>query len=65
MYVYCFYLVKISNSPKQLPNCLKITETSIVLIVFNGVDVKAYKQLSFLSDYLHESDTSNVLPMTK
>ena len=43
MYVYCAYPA-ISSSPKQLPNCLKIVETSVVLIVFNGVifDVSAY-----------------------
>jgi RNase P/RNase MRP subunit p30 len=35
MYVYCVYHA-ISKSPKHLPNCLKITETSFVLIVFNG-----------------------------
>jgi hypothetical protein len=36
MYVYCVYPA-ISKSPKQLPSCLKISETSVVLIVFNGV----------------------------
>jgi hypothetical protein len=43
MYVYCVYPA-ISKSPKQLPNCLKIAETRVVLIVFNGVicDVSAY-----------------------
>ena len=43
MYVYCIYPA-ISTSPKHLPNCLKITETSVVLIVFNGdvCDVSAY-----------------------
>ena len=30
MYTYCVYPA-ISKSPKQLPNCLKIAETSIVL----------------------------------
>ena len=41
-YVYCIYLA-ISKTPKHLPNCLKITETSI-LIVFNGAicDDSAY-----------------------
>ena len=40
---------------KQLPNCLKITETSVVLIVFNGVicDVSAYDRF-FLSLYLDQ-----------
>ena len=43
MYVYCVYPA-ISKSPKQLPNCLKRAEISVVLIVFNGVlcDVSAY-----------------------
>jgi hypothetical protein len=36
MYVYCVYPA-ISKSPKHLPNCLKITETHVVLIVFYGV----------------------------
>jgi hypothetical protein len=36
MYIYCVYPA-ISKSPKQLPNCLKITETCLVLIVFNVV----------------------------
>jgi len=36
MYVYCVYPA-MSKSPKQLPNCLKRAEISIVLIVFNGV----------------------------
>ena len=42
MYLYCVYPA-IPKSPK-LPNCLKITETSVVLIVFNAVicDVSAY-----------------------
>ena len=35
MYAYCVYLAK-SKGPKQLPNCLKITETSVVLNVFKG-----------------------------
>jgi hypothetical protein len=29
MYVYC----AISKNPKHLPNCLTITETSVVLII--------------------------------
>ena len=43
MYVYCIYPA-ISKSPKHLPNCLKITETSVVLIVFNDdvCDVSVY-----------------------
>jgi hypothetical protein len=43
MYVFCFYPA-ISERPKQLPNCMKIAESSIVLIVFNGAicDVSTY-----------------------
>ena len=43
MYVYCVYPA-ISKGPIQLPNCLKIAETSVVLNVFKGViiDVNAY-----------------------
>ena len=43
MYVYHVY-TEISKSPKHLPSCLKITETSAVLIVFNGVicDINTY-----------------------
>ena len=43
MYVYYVYPA-ISKSPKQLPNCLKRAEISVVLIVFNGhpCDVSAY-----------------------
>ena len=36
--VLCVYPA-ISKSPKQLPNCLKIHETSVVLIVFIGVNL--------------------------
>ena len=43
MYVHCVYPA-ILQSPKHLPNCLKIIETSVVLIVFNWVicDVSTY-----------------------
>ena len=43
MYVYCVYPA-ISKSPKQLPNCLKIAKTSIVLNVFKDIicDISAY-----------------------
>ena len=43
MYVHCVYPA-ISETPKHLPNCLKIAETSVVLVVFNEVicDVSAY-----------------------
>jgi len=36
MYVYCVYPA-MSESPKQMPNCLKRAETIVVLIVFNSV----------------------------
>jgi hypothetical protein len=36
MYIYFTYPAK-WKSTKQLSNCLKIAETNIVLIVFNGV----------------------------
>ena len=52
MYVYCVYPA-ISKSPKHLPNCLKITETNVVLIVFNGVnDLYCYR--FFLSLYMNQ-----------
>ena len=43
MYVNCVYPA-ISKSPKLLPNCLKIAETSVVLIIFNGAicDISTY-----------------------
>jgi len=43
MYVYSVYPT-ISKSPKQLPNCLKKAETSVVLNVFKCVicDVSTY-----------------------
>ena len=61
MNAYCVYPT-ISKSPKHLPNCLKITKTRVVLIVFNGAicDVSAYAVI-FLSVALHESGTRNAL----
>ena len=43
IYRYCVYPA-ISKGPKQLPNCLKLAETSIALNVFKGVicDVSPY-----------------------
>ena len=61
MYVYCVDPA-ISKSPKQLPNCLKRAETSIVLIVFIDIicDVSAYTiTISFCLP--HESGTRNAL----
>jgi hypothetical protein len=39
-----FVYPAISKHPQQLPNCLKIAATSVVLIVFNSIvcDVSAY-----------------------
>ena len=36
LYIYCVYPA-ISKGEKQLPNCLKINETSVVLSVFNCI----------------------------
>ena len=36
MYVYCVHPA-MSKKPKQLPNCLKGAEASVVIIVFDGV----------------------------
>ena len=43
LYIYCIYPA-ISKSPNHPSNCLKITETNIILIVFNDVicDVSDY-----------------------
>jgi len=46
MYAYCVYPA-VSKSPKQLSNCLKIAETSVVPIVFNRV-LYCYRFLSSL-----------------
>jgi hypothetical protein len=49
MYIYCVY-PEIPKCQKQLSNCLKRAETTIVLIVFNGVlcDLHAYTVTIFL-----------------
>ena len=36
LYIYCVYPA-MSKSPKQEPSCLKIAETSIIIIFFKGV----------------------------
>ena len=48
MYGYCV-CPAISKGPKQLPNCLKIAETSVVLNVFTDVicDVSDYTVTRF------------------
>jgi hypothetical protein len=58
MYVYCVYPA-ISKGPKQLPNCLKIAETSVILNVFKGVICDAL--LPFLSVTQQESGTRNAI----
>ena len=54
-------ILAISKSPKDLPNCLKIFETSVILIVLNGVIYDELILLLFLSVALHESGTRNAL----
>jgi hypothetical protein len=55
MYIYCVYPA-MSKSLKQLPNCLQISETRVVLIVFHGVlcEVCSYT-VTFLTFVLHQS----------
>jgi hypothetical protein len=47
IYMYCIYR-GMSKAPKKLSNCLKRTERSVVLIVFECVlcEVRAYKLIS-------------------
>ena len=58
MYGYCVYPAK-SKDPKQLPNCLKIAEASVVLNVFKGASylTSALTLLPFLSVPKQESNT--------
>ena len=58
MYVYCVYPA-ISKGPIQLPNCLKIAETSVVLNVFKGTS--ALTLLPFLSVAQQESGTRKAI----
>ena len=37
MYIYNCVYPAMSKSPKQEPSCLKIAETSIIIIFFKGV----------------------------
>ena len=37
MYVHCVNILQGQTSQKQLPICLKLSEPSVVLIVFDGV----------------------------
>ena len=64
MYVCCVYPA-ISKSPKQLPNCLKITQTSVILIVFNCVTCDVGTCTVTVSVALHESGTRNALLGTR
>ena len=64
MYVCCVYPA-ISKSPKQLPNCLKITQTSVVLIIFNCVTCDVGTCTVTVSVALHESGTRNALLGTR
>ena len=49
MYVYCVYPA-MSESPKQLSDCLKRAEISVVLIVFDGVLCEFYAYTVNVSD---------------
>jgi hypothetical protein len=62
MYVYCVLSCNAKRSPKQLPNCLKRSETIVVLIVYNTVlyDISTYTVAVF-SVALHESTTRKAL----
>ena len=42
-----------SKSPKQLPNCLKTAETSIVLVVFKGVLYHVHANTVSVTDSYH------------
>jgi hypothetical protein len=58
MYRYCVYPAN-SKGPKQLPNCLKIAEASVVLNVFKGTS--AFTLLPFLSVAQQESSTRKAI----
>ena len=47
-----------SKGPSRLPNCLRISETSIALNVFKGVicDVSAYTGIRYQKSYILVSD---------
>jgi hypothetical protein len=64
MYGYCVYPAK-SKGLKQLPNCLKIAETSVVLNVFKEASsvTSALTLLPFLSvaNYKQESSTRKAI----
>ena len=57
MNAYCVYS-EMSKSPKQLPNCLKITETNVALGVFNS-DVCGYSATVYVT--IHESCSRKAL----
>ena len=62
MYGYCVYPAK-SKGPKQLPNCLKIPEASVLLNVFKGASslTSALTLLPFLSVAKQESNTRKAI----
>jgi hypothetical protein len=62
MYGYCVYPAN-SKGPKQLPNCLKIAEASVVLKVFKGTSsvTSAFTLLPFLSVAQQESSTRKAI----
>jgi hypothetical protein len=43
-YMYIVLILQYEKSPQQLPNCLKIAERSVILIVLNSVvvDISTY-----------------------
>jgi hypothetical protein len=54
MYIYCVYLALFKYS-KQLPNCLKIAETSVVqniILLLNAIFLKFYRNSGRI-DYFH------------
>jgi len=60
MYVHCAYPAK---SPKQVPNCLKIADTSVVIIIFNGVlwSLRLYCYSFLLSRYKNQVSEKNII----
>ena len=61
--MYGYYVPAKLKGPKQLPNCLKIAETSVVLNVFKGASsvMSALTLLPFLSVAQQESSTRKAI----
>ena len=59
------FILQYQKSPKQLPNCLKITQTSVVLIIFNCFTCDIGTCTVTVSVALHESGTRNALLGTR